>query len=89
MVVYSPKKPSIKSSILPDVFENHQLECRQINDKNESLRFWLCETEMNICPSLCKSVLSLPMYGELTYGQQDEIAYAVKAYFNNHNVYKS
>lgn len=44
---------------------------------------------MNICPSLCKSVLSLPMYGELTYGQQDEIAYAVKAYFNNHNVYKS
>ena len=49
----------------------------------------LCDPEMNICPSLCKSVLSLPMYGELTYGQQDEIACAVKAYFNNHNVYKS
>lgn len=58
----------------------------------EQPAYWgkgLCDPEMNICHSLCKSVLSLPMYGELTYGQQDEIAYAVKAYFNNHNVYKS
>lgn len=48
MIVYSKEEPDLKASVYPNVFENNQLNCSQINDQNDGFRFWLCETELSI-----------------------------------------
>ena len=48
VIVYSNKEPSIRSSVYLDDFDNHTLECRKIDDEFGNLRFWLCETELNV-----------------------------------------
>lgn len=48
VIVYSNKEPSIYSSVYPNVLDNEKLSCRRIDDESGSLRFWLCETELNV-----------------------------------------